>query len=90
MQALAFDFTNAHIGFVIGAVLAVHVVLLVFRPQEYSALTAKIPPPITWILQFCGHRTLEIYVAHLLIFKALAVYWGLSGYGFLDWRWIEL
>lgn len=90
LQALSFDFTALHMAVVILGTFIVRSVLLFFRAQDYPAITAKLPRPATWFLQFCGHRTLEIYVGHLLIFKALAVSWGMEDFGFLDWQWIEL
>lgn len=56
-----------------------------FRPREFSC--PRLPLPLATLLRFCGRRTLEIYVAHLLVFKALAVYLGMEGFGFLNWSW---
>lgn len=47
-----------------------------FRPYEYPALTERLPVPISAFLRLCGRRTLEIYVLHLLAFKAAAMYLG--------------
>lgn len=50
--------------------------LTTFRPYDYPALTQRMPWPISGLLRLCGRRTLEIYVLHLLAFKAAALYLG--------------
>lgn len=47
-----------------------------FRPMEYVGMTAKLPPALVSFFQFCGRRTLEIYVAHLTLFKVAALCLG--------------
>jgi hypothetical protein len=61
--------------------------LYFFKPAQYPCFTAKAPKIVVALLQFCGRRTLEIYIVHLLIFKALAVYLGMEGFGLLGWAW---
>ncbi|PZQ47848.1 MAG: hypothetical protein DI551_02475 [Micavibrio aeruginosavorus] len=65
---------------VIGAALLVLMlgVLVRFAPKEYPALTEKLPAPAVWVIQFCGRRTLEFYVAHILIFHAVQIWLGLA------------
>jgi hypothetical protein len=63
--------------------------LYFFKPAQYPSFTAKAPKIVVALLQFCGRRTLEIYIVHLLIFKALAVYLGVEGFGLLDWGWLN-
>ena len=43
-----------------------------FRPASYPDLTRRLSKPVAAALRFCGRHTLEIYVAHLLLFKVLA------------------
>lgn len=88
-QILVFGFSHIQSGFVILGSLAVLFVLSGFKPVTYSALSEKSPVALRWFLQFCGRRTLEIYVVHLLVFRSLAVYWGYEGYEFMDWSWFE-
>lgn len=59
-----------------------------FKPQDYDALSQKIPAPVVGVLHLCGRRTMEIYVVHLLIFKALALYLGTEGFHLFAWNWI--
>lgn len=58
-----------------------------FRPQEYPDLTQKIPSFAVATLQFMGRRTLEIYVAHLALFKIMAVFTDPEHYQWLHWSW---
>lgn len=44
-----------------------------FRPLTLPRLTERMPGLVTGLVQLCGRRTLEIYVAHIVIFR-LAVY----------------
>lgn len=71
----------------VGAAL-VCLTLLDFKAKTYPALTKKLVFPVRWVLQFCGRKTLEIYVVHLLIFKLVALYLGIGVLEFLDWKWI--
>ena len=63
-------------------------VLYHFKSQTYPALTTRLSTFGRDFLQLCGRHTLEIYVAHLLLFKAFALIFGLEGYGFLQWGWV--
>ena len=46
--------------------------------------------PVKTLIQLCGRRTLEFYVIHLLLFKALAVFFGTEGFEFMNWGWAYL
>ncbi|MCB1651911.1 MAG: hypothetical protein KDI46_07665 [Alphaproteobacteria bacterium] len=86
-QFLTFSFS--HFQFIIMSIgtAAIVAILYVFGLKTYPELTKTLPAPVTWLLQFGGRRTLEIYVVHLLLFKALATYWDLEGFGLLEWSW---
>jgi|GEM_PF-205973 len=58
-----------------------------FRPAELPNITKALPGFFVATLQFTGRRTLEIYVVHLLLFKALAVYFYPDRFQFMDWSW---
>lgn len=60
-----------------------------FKPLELIWATRKLPGIIVGMLQFTGRYTLEIYVIHLIAFKAVAAYYGLAGHGFFDWAWVR-
>lgn len=68
--------------FLIGSCL-VFGMLSYFQPLQYPVFTQKTPKIVTGFLQFCGRRTLEIYVVHLLLFKMVAVYLGTPGFTIL-------
>lgn len=57
-----------------------------FKPKTYPELTKKLPGFIVAILQFGGRRTLEIYVAHLVLFKALGMALFPERFEFLNWQ----
>lgn len=65
---------------------AVMLALTRFKAEEYPALTSKMPHPVVWFFQLCGRRTLEIYVIHLVLFRFLALYWGIEGYSWFNFR----
>ncbi|MCC6597720.1 MAG: hypothetical protein IT559_02905 [Alphaproteobacteria bacterium] len=88
LQFLTFGFTPAQMIFMGIGTAAVRSLLYYFSPKTYPALTEKLPKSVVWFVQICGRRTLEIYVVHLLLFKAMAVYLGMEGYNFLDWSWL--
>tara|TARA_R110001592_G_scaffold20926_9_gene84659 strand:- start:44231 stop:45055 length:825 start_codon:yes stop_codon:yes gene_type:complete len=66
--------------------IAIGVVLWRFRPVVYVDAHKYMAPSIIRILQFTGRRTLEIYVAHLLIFRAVAMYLMPDKFVFMDWH----
>lgn len=81
--ALLYAFVQAFVFFIfpppLRAVVMVGTLMLMlfltgFQLYEYPKLT-KALGPLAALLRFCGRRTLEIYVAHLVLFKALAWHW---------------
>jgi len=54
-----------------------------FRP---AVIARKIPASLTKILQFTGRRTLEIYVAHIVLFQAVALLSGDERFGLFAWK----
>jgi hypothetical protein len=70
-----FSFPTPMMLLVVFGLLAVTFLVLVrFRPYEYPTLTAKLPCPLVWLIQLGGRRTLEFYVLHLIVFKAVSAY----------------
>lgn len=61
-----------------------------FNPRAHPELTQKMPGFVRWFLQLGGRRTLEIYVVHLLLFKAICLFWGFQGYDLFAWDWVEM
>lgn len=57
-----------------------------FQPRAYPELTARLPRPLTALIQVGGRYSLEFYVAHIILFKGIAAYYGTDIYGFFDFR----
>lgn len=49
-----------------------------FRPRDYPGLTARLPEPLVALVRLAGRRTLEFYVLHLILFKAVAFWLGIG------------
>ena len=86
----AFGYALFDLKFVVLAfgVAAVMYALYGFQLKTYPVLTAKTFDAGVSLIQICGRRTLEIYVLHLLLFKAVALYMGTKGFEFLNWSWV--
>ena len=67
--------------------LAIYFILNRFQSAELVNITNAMPRFFTTIIQFTGRKTLEIYVVHLLVFKALAFYIYPDRFQFLQWNW---
>lgn len=79
-----FDFTQKI--FVGLGLLAVFLGLSCFQPRVYPDISRKIPKPLIWVVQLGGRYSLEIYVAHFVIFKGIAAYLGTAGYEFFNFH----
>jgi hypothetical protein len=73
-QFASFGFSQAQFFVLALGTLLVCGVLYFFKPVTYPKLDAALPWFVKAPIKFIGRRTMEIYVVHLLIFKALAVY----------------
>ncbi len=65
----------------------VFAILFVIRPTTYPLLSNHLPVILRRAVQGCGRRTMEIYVIHLIVFKVVALVFGLGYpiYGWFDW-----
>lgn len=88
-QALFFQFTLFQFVIMAIGTTMVRLVLYYFKSDEYPQLTEKTTGPAVWFTQFCGRRTLEIYVVHLVIFKLIALYMGFEGYSAFELQWFN-
>lgn len=75
-----FSFTPVQKLIVAAGLLSIVLLLTQFRPHVYSALTARLPAPLVWIIQLCGRRSLELYVGHIILFRLAALAMGLDGF----------
>ena len=57
-------------------IVGVVILMTGFRPYAYPALTEKLPAFVSAFFRLCGRRSLEIYVLHLLVFKAAVILSG--------------
>ncbi len=83
LQQITFGFTPSQFLFMAIGTAMVRLGLYYFQPQTFPKLTDILGGAATYVIQLCGRKTLEIYVVHLLAFKALAVFLGLEGYNAL-------
>lgn len=83
-QILMFDFTPLGNQVMFVGVGLIGVLLYLFKPQTEDYFEATWPQPVLSLFKLCGRYSLEIYVVHLLIFKALGMALGLPGYGWFD------
>lgn len=70
-------------------VLAVMAALYHFRPAIFPKLTAAAPGVAVAVLHVAGRRTLEIYVAHLLLFKFMGAVMEPERFVWFDWKWFS-
>ncbi len=71
-----FGFNDAQAAVLFAGLALVMLWLYRFRPGTYPKTSAALPGFVTVVAQFFGRRTLEIYVAHLIVFKFAALYLG--------------
>ena len=73
-QQLFFGFEDIHVITLAIGMVFVSVTLFFFRPITFPDLTKTMPKFMTAILQFTGRRTLEIYVAHIIILQVICFF----------------
>lgn len=61
-----------------------------FRAVAYASENLIMSRSFISLFQFFGRKTLEVYVGHVLIFRALAMYLYPEKYAFMDWHFIPL
>ncbi len=72
--------------FMLGGFIVVAFILWRFEPVIYVDADKFMAPSFISIFKFFGRKTLEIYVAHLLIFRAIAMYYDPERFGFMEWE----
>ena len=82
MQQLYYGFTVPQFMFMIMGTMLIRLWLYNFEGKEtYPRLSQKLPAAFKFPITFMGRHTLEIYVVHLIVFKASAMMIGMDGYG---------
>lgn len=74
LQVVNFGFDTPQSLALLGGIIAVCLLLTVFQPMEYPRLTSRLPGFLRTLVIFLGRWTLEIYVAHLILFKILGIF----------------
>jgi hypothetical protein len=82
-QAVVFGFSQQQIGVLGAGGLAVVGCLYFFRPQEFPGWPKALVAP----LRIMGRYTLELYVAHIVLFVGLAAWLSPGRFHFPSWHW---
>lgn len=88
VQQILFGFAIPQLALMGAGTLLICWILYRFSPVEFPSLTEKTPMPLRWAVRFMGSKTLEIYVAHLVLFKFLGVWLSPERFPFLHWTWV--
>ncbi len=88
LQSLGYAIFDLQLVVMAIGMVGVTAALYNFKPQTYPEITKDMSCVGRRILHLCGRHTLEIYVGHLLLFKAVAVLIGVEGYEFMNWGWV--
>lgn len=86
IQTLFFAFKGNEIPVFAGGILAVMSVLMFFRPITFTGTGEGVKGILLSPFRFMGRYTLEIYVAHLLLFKALGAMIDPERFQLFDWK----
>lgn len=85
-EAIGLDNLNyPQFGIYIAGAAAMALMLYQFKPQTYPELTKKLPKPVSGLIMLTGRYTLEFYVFHLLVFRAIAMTIFPERFAFWDW-----
>ena len=85
-QQIFFGFDPLQFGVLGGGLLLVAIALQYFRVHNFVGLKERIGVVAAAVLKLCGRYSLEIFVVHLLIFKALAFMCGREGMGLFAFK----
>ena len=86
-QKLIFGLDNQE-AFTMGAgILLVCIMLTQFKSSIYTDLTKKLPDFVNGTLKLMGRHTLEIYIAHLMLFKAIGLLYFSWRFQLFQWSW---
>ncbi len=87
LQSISFPvLSNAQALSIFGGFFVVAWILWFFKAQTYPQARGFMAGSVISIIQFFGRRTLEIYVAHVLLFRGIAAYLYPEKYQLMDWQ----
>ena len=81
-----FPFDEAQKIAAMACIVTVTLALTRFRAIGDVAAASALPNWAQGFLRFCGRKTLEIYVVHLVLFKILALILGIKGFALFDFH----
>lgn len=86
MQTIFFGFNQQEMVALFVGIPVVMGLLTLFKPVVFSGTGTGVKGVLCAPLRFMGRWTLEIYVAHLLVFKAIAATTQPERFHWFDWR----
>lgn len=86
LQSIFFAFDQQQIMVLSVGTLIVAALLAFFRPLTFAGTGQGMAGAVLTPVRLLGRYTLEIYVAHLLLFKALGVWFYPERFHLWDWR----
>lgn len=89
-QYMMFQFSQPQMLVLTVGMLAVFMLLRLFRPVSIPGTGEGVRGALLAPVRVMGRYTLEIYVLHLLLFKALVLYTAPQTYQFMQWSWSAL
>lgn len=89
MQVITFGFDQPQFMVMAAGVFFSFGLIYFFKPATYPGLTKGLGS-LAGVLRFTGRRTLEIYVAHLLLFKGLALLTQPDRFHLFQWKWLMM
>lgn len=84
-QLIVFPLHENHLIVMALGLIIVFSMLFLFKPKTFPELTRKMPVFLKIPFQILGRRTLEIYVMHLLLFKAAGMITDPDRFSFMQW-----
>lgn len=88
LQIMFFEFSGNQIPFFGAGVLAVMCILMFFRPITFAGTGQGIAGVLLTPFRLMGRYTLEIYVVHLILLKAIASAVDPERFPFMDLKWV--
>ncbi len=84
-QKITIGFDTIEFYTMAAGALLVNLVLSGFEPKLYPDLSKRLPTFLIELLKLTGRHTLEIYVIHLVLFKAAAFWLFPERFGLFQW-----
>lgn len=86
-QKMMFGFSDVEAAFCATGVFLICLYMTNFKLKLYPVLTSRLPIFATGFVKLMGRHSLEIYVIHLIILKAIAFPLFPEHFGWFQWRW---